>query len=129
MVLQQLLTSQFLYSQQKFCFHGNYTEAQIHPIFTTQLHFTQKVVGELSFLLHQNCLHIKDQFLRKFKKILSTGFGATLILQNIKVVPKPHDIIFLNFLNCQCIISLKTILNLTRGLAMKHSKYTTNCFW
>ena len=28
------------------------TEAQIHPIFTIRLHFTQKVVGELPFLLH-----------------------------------------------------------------------------
>ena len=28
------LTSQFLYSQQKFRFHGNYTEAQKHPTFT-----------------------------------------------------------------------------------------------
>ena len=98
MVLQQLLTSQFLYSQQKFCFHGNYTEAQIHPIFTIQLQFTQKVVGEFPFLLHQNCLHIKEQFLRKFKKILSRGFGATLILQNIKVTPKPLDRFFFNFL-------------------------------
>ena len=68
----------------KFCFHGNYTEAQIHPIFSVRLHFTQKVVGELPFLLHQNCLHIKEHFLRKFKKILSRGFCATLILQNIK---------------------------------------------
>ena len=84
MVLQQLLTSQFLCSQHKFCFHGNYTEAQIHPIFTIRLHFTQKVVGELPFLFHQNCLHIKEHFLRKFKKILSRGFGATLILQKRK---------------------------------------------
>ena len=98
MVLQQLLTFQFLYSQHKSCFHGNYAEAQIHPIFTIWLHFTQKVVGELSFLLHQNCLHIKEQFLRKFKKILSRGFGATLIFCNIKVAPKPLDRIFLNFL-------------------------------
>ena len=58
----------------------------------------KKVVGELPFLLHQSCLHIKEHFLRKFKKILSRGFGATLILQNIKVAPKPLDIIFLNFL-------------------------------
>ena len=55
-------TSQFLYSQYKFCFHGNYAEAQIHPIFTIRLHFTQKVVDELPFLLHQNCLHIKEHF-------------------------------------------------------------------
>ena len=98
MVLQQLLTSQFLYSQHKFCFHGNYTEAQIHPIFTIRLHFTQKIVGELPFLLRQNCLHIKEHILRKFKKILLRGFGPTLILQNIKVAPKPPDRIFLNFL-------------------------------
>ena len=98
MVLQQLLSSQFLCSQHKFCFPGNYTEVQIHPIFTIRLHFTQKVVGELPFLLHENCLHIKEHFLRKFKKILSRGFGATLILQNIKVAPKPLDRIFLNFL-------------------------------
>ena len=93
-VLQQLLTSQFLYFQHKFCYHGNYTEAQIHPIFTVRLHFTQKLVGELPFLLHQNCLHIKEHFLRKFKKILSRGFYATLMLQNIKVAPKPLDRIF-----------------------------------
>ena len=30
------------------------------------LHFTQKIVGELPFLLQQNCLHIKEHFLRKF---------------------------------------------------------------
>ena len=98
MVLQQFLSSQFLCSQHKFCFHGNYTEVQIHPIFTIRLHFTQKIVGELPFLLHQNCLHIKEHFLRKFKKILSRGFGATLIFCNIKVAPKPLDRIFLNFL-------------------------------
>ena len=103
MVLQQLLTSQFLYSQHKVCFHGNYTEAQVHPIFSIRLHFTQKVVGELPFLLHQNCLHIKEHFLRKFKKILSRGFCATLILQNIKVAPKPLDRIFLNFLKNFCV--------------------------
>ena len=90
----QLLTSQYLYFQYIFCYHGNYTEAQIHPIFTIRLHFTQKVVGELPFLLHQNCLHIKEHFLRKFKKILSRGFYATLILQNIKVAPKLLDRIF-----------------------------------
>ena len=93
-MLQQLLTSQFLYCHHKFCFHGNYTEAQIHPIFTIRLHFTQKAVGELPFLLHQNCLHIKEHFLRKFKKILSRGFCATLILKNIKVAPKLLDRIF-----------------------------------
>ena len=97
-MLQQLLTSQFLYSQHKFCFHGNYTEAQIHPIFAIQLHFTQKIVGELPFLLRQNCLHIKEHILRKFKKILSRGFGPNLVLQNIKVAPKPPDRIFFNFL-------------------------------
>ena len=67
-MLQQLLTSQFLHSQHKFCIDGNYTEAQIHPIFTIQLHFTQK--------------------------ILSRGF----LLENIKVAPKPLERIFLNFL-------------------------------
>ena len=78
--------------------------AQIYHIFTIQLHITQKVVGELPFLLHQNCLHIKEHFLRKFKKILSSGFGSTLILQNSKVVPKPLDRIFLNFLkNCSLV--------------------------
>ena len=107
-VLQQLLTSQFLYSQQKFCFHGNYTEAQIHPIFTIRLHFTQKVIGELPFLLHQNCLHIKKHFLRKSKKILSRGFSATLNLQNIKVAPKPLDRNFLNFLK-KCSLMCKQV--------------------
>ena len=101
MVLQQLLTSQFLCSQHKFCFHGNYTEVQIHPIFTIRLHFTQNVVGELPFLLHQNCLHIKEHFLRKFKKILSRGFGSTLILQNIKVAPKPLDRITFDYFLCK----------------------------
>ena len=43
-------------------------------------------------------MHIKEHFLRKFKKIMSRGFCATLILQNIKVAPKPLDRIFLNFL-------------------------------
>ena len=67
-MLQQFLTSQFLHSQHQFCFDGNYTEAQIHPIFTIRLHFTQK--------------------------ILSRGF----LLENIKVTPKPLDKIFSNFL-------------------------------
>ena len=56
----------------------------MHPICSIQLHFTQKVVGELPFLLHQNCLHIKEHFLRKFKKILLRGFGATLMFCNKK---------------------------------------------
>ena len=40
----------------------------MHPIFTIQLQFTQKVVGELPFLLRQNCLHLKEHFLRELKK-------------------------------------------------------------
>ena len=89
---------QLLYSHWHFGCHGNLTGPQIHPISSIQPHFTQKVVGELLFLLHQNCLHIKAQFLRKLKKILSRDFGATLIFCNIKVAPKPLDRIFLNFL-------------------------------
>ena len=80
-----LSTYQLLYCYWHFGCHGNLTGPQIHPISSTQLHFTQKVVDELPFLLHQNCLHIKEHFLRKFKKILSRGFGATLIFCNIKV--------------------------------------------
>ena len=80
-----LSTYQLLYCHWHFGCHGNLTGPQIHPISSIQLHFTQKVVGELPFLLHQNCLHIKEHFLRKFKKILSRGFGATLIFCNIKV--------------------------------------------
>ena len=72
----------------------------MHPISSIQLHFTQKVVGELPFLLHQNCLHIKEHFfLRKFKKIMSRDFGATLISCNI-------DRIFLNFLK-KCFLMCK----------------------
>ena len=103
-----LSTYQLLYSHWHFGCHGNLTGPQIHPISSIQLHFTQKVAGELSFLLHQNCLHIKDHFLRKFKKIPSRGFGATLIFCNIfgatlifcniKVAQKPLDRFFLNFL-------------------------------
>ena len=78
-----LSTYKLLYSHWHFGCHGNLTGPQIHPISSVQLHFTQKVVDKLPFLLHQNCLHIKEHFLRKFKKILSRGFGATLILQNI----------------------------------------------
>ena len=40
----------------------------MHPISSIQLHFTQKIVGELPFLLHQNCFHIKEHFLIKVKK-------------------------------------------------------------
>ena len=65
--------------------HGNLTGPQINPISSIQLHFTQKVVSKLPFVLHQNCFHIKEHFLRKFKKILSRGFGATLIFCNIDV--------------------------------------------
>ena len=93
-----LSTYQLLYFHWHFCCHGNLTGPQIHPISIIQLHFTQKVVGELPFLLHQNCLHIKEHFLRKFKKIMSRGVGTTLILQNVNVAPKPLDRIFLNFL-------------------------------
>ena len=91
-------TYQLLYSHWHFGCHGNLTGPQIHTTSSIQLHFTQKVVGKLPFLLHQNCLHTKEQFLRKFKKILSRGFGATLLFCNIKVEPKPLDRIFLNFL-------------------------------
>ena len=80
-----LSTYQLLYCRWHFDCHGNLTGPQIHPISSIQLHFTQKVVGELPFLLHPNCLHIKEHFLRKFKKILSRGFGTTLIFCNIKV--------------------------------------------
>ena len=65
--------------------HGNLTGPQINAISSIQLHFTQKVVSKLPFVLHQNCLHIKEHFLRKFKKILSRGFVATLIFCNIDV--------------------------------------------
>ena len=97
---------QLLCSHCHFGCHGNLTGPQIHPISSIQLQFTQKVVGKLPFLLHQNCLHVKEHFLRKFKKILSRGFGATLILQNIKVAPKPLDRIFLNFLK-KCSLTCK----------------------
>ena len=93
-----LSTYLLLYSHWHFGCHGNLTGPQIHSISSIQLHFTQKVVGELPFLLHQNCLHIKEHFLRKLKKILSRGFGATLIFCSIKVAPKPLDRIFLDFL-------------------------------
>ena len=93
-----LSTYQLLYSHWHFGCHSKLTGPQIHPISNIQLHFTQKVVGRLPFLLHQNCLHIKRHFLRKFKKILSRDFGATLMFCNIKVATKPLDKIFLNFL-------------------------------
>ena len=70
---------QLLYSHWHFGCHGNLTGPQIHSISSIQLYFTQKVVGELPFLLNRNCLHIKEHFFRKFKKILSRGFDATLI--------------------------------------------------
>ena len=101
-----LSTYKLLYSHWHFGCHGNLIGPQIHPISSVQLHFTQKVVSKLPFLLHQNCLHIKEHFLRKFKKILSRGFGATLILQNIKVAPKPPERIFLNFLK-KCFLMCK----------------------
>ena len=48
------------------------TEPRMHTIFAIPLHFTQKVVGEPHFLLHQNCL-------RKFIKIrdLSRGLAPS----------------------------------------------------
>ena len=79
-----LSTHPLLYSHGHFGCHGNLTGPQIHTISSIQLHFTQKIVSELSFLLHQNCLHIKEHFLRKFKKIMSRDFGATLIFCNIE---------------------------------------------
>ena len=65
------------------------------PIFTIRLHFTQKVVSESHILLHQNCLHIKKRLLKKFEKIMSRTFGATLISQNFMVTSNPLEIIFL----------------------------------
>ena len=53
------------------------------PYSSIQLHFTQKVVNELPFLLHQNCLHTKECFLRMFTKILSRvwhNFNIYLLL-------------------------------------------------
>ena len=93
-----LSTYQLLYSHWNFGCRGNLTGPRIHPISSIQLHFTRKVVGELPFLLHQNCLHIEEHFSRKFKKILPRGFGATLIFCNIKVAQKPFDRIFLKLL-------------------------------
>ena len=104
-----LSTYQLLYSHRYFGCHGNLTGPHIHPISSIQLHFTQNVAGKLPFLLHQNCLHIKEHFFRKFKKIMSRSFGATLILQNIKVAPKPLDRIFLNFLK-KMFFDVQTIL-------------------
>ena len=40
---------------------------------------------------------------------MSSGFYATLILQNIKVAPKPLDRIFLNFLK-KIFFDVQTIL-------------------
>ena len=57
-----LSTYQLLCSHWHFGCHGNLTGPQIHPISSIQLHFTQKVVGKLPFLLHQNCLHVKEHF-------------------------------------------------------------------
>ena len=53
-----LSTYQLLYSHWHFGRHGNLTDPQIHYISSIQLHFTQKVVGKLPFLLYQNCLQI-----------------------------------------------------------------------
>ena len=47
-----LSTYQLLYSHWHFGCHGNLTGPQIRPISSIQLHFTQKVAGELPFLLH-----------------------------------------------------------------------------
>ena len=91
-------TYQLLYSHWHFRCHSNLTGPQIHPISSIQLNFTQNVAGKLPFLVHQNCFHIKEHFLRKFKKILSRGFRATLIFCNIKKAPKPLDGIFKTFL-------------------------------
>ena len=78
-----LSTYQLLFSHSHFGCHSNSTGPQIRPISSIQLHFTQKVVNELPFLLHQKYLHIKEHFVRKLKNNISRGFGATLILQNI----------------------------------------------
>ena len=121
-----LSTYQLLYSHWPFGCHGNLTGPQIHPISSIQLHFTQKVVGELPFLLHQNCLHIKDHFLRKFKKILSRGFGATLIFCNIKVAQKPLDRIFLNFLK-KCSLMCKQFWCNKKGSSP--TTFCVKCSW
>ena len=92
-------------------------------VFSCILH---KVVGKLPFLLHQNCLHIKEHFLRKFKKILSRGFGATLILQNIKVAPKPLNRIFLNFLK-KCSLMCKHIWCNKKGSSP--TTFCVKCSW
>ena len=45
-----LSTYQLLYSHWQFGCHGNLTGPQIHPISSTQLHFTQKVKSRWSHL-------------------------------------------------------------------------------
>ena len=51
-----LSTYQLLYPHWHFGCHGNLTDPKIHPISSIQLHFTQKVVGELPILLHRNLI-------------------------------------------------------------------------
>ena len=127
MVLQQLLTSQFLYSQHKFCYHGNYTEAQIHPIFTIRLHFTQKVVGELPFLLHQNCLHIKEHFLKKVQKNSVKRF--LLYLKYYKILRWRQNLLtefFLNFLK-KCPLMCKQFWCNKKGSSP--TTFCVKCSW
>ena len=63
-----LSTYQLLYSHWHFGCHGNLTGPQIHPISSIQLRFTQKVAGELPFLLHQNFFAHQRPFFRKVLK-------------------------------------------------------------
>ena len=129
-----LSTYQLLYSHWYFGCHGNLAVPQIHPISIIQLDFTQKVVGKLPFLLHQNCLHITEHFLSRFKKILSRGFGATLIFCNIKVAPKPLDRIFLNFLK-KCSLMCKQFWCNKKGSSPTtfcvkcHRMINIGCIW
>ena len=129
-----LSTYQLLYSHWYFGCHGNLTVPQIHPISIIQLDFTQKLVGKLPFLLHQNCLHITEHFLSRFKKILSRGFGATLIFCNIKVAPKPLDRIFLNFLK-KCSLMCKQFWCNKKGSSPTtfcvkcHRMINIGCIW
>ena len=69
---------QALYSNRKFCLYGKSTGSQIQAIFSIRLLFTQKLVGELPFSLHQNGLHIKEhfhhrKFLKRFWRHLNTS--------------------------------------------------------
>ena len=91
------------------------TIATVLPVKNT-LNFPFKCVqlkpesGDPHFLLLDNDKHVKMQFFAKLKKILRSGFRATLKLRKFKVALKPLRTNFFNFAK-SCVLTCQSLFN------------------